>query len=78
MAAKIPKNIRFRPDQVEALDALETEETDFSTWVRIAVDEMLARRREAAAAERRGTVRYSLNEETAPPKKRQATRKRAA
>lgn len=75
MARKIPKNIRFRPDQVAELEAMETDETDFSSWVRIAVDQMLQKRREERAVQRAGKVRYSLNEE---PKKPQATRKRVA
>jgi hypothetical protein len=42
MAAKVPKNIRFRPDQIAALTKLQTVETDFSALVRTAVDRYLS------------------------------------
>lgn len=55
MAAKIPKNVRFRPDQILDLDAelelIDDKEKDFSKLVRIAVDELLARRRRSRIAE---------------------------
>jgi hypothetical protein len=51
MPAKIPKNIRFRQDQIEALAELEDTETDFSALVRKAVDDMLERRRSARVKE---------------------------
>lgn len=41
MAAKIPKNVRFRPDQISALERLQSSETDFSALVRTAVDRYL-------------------------------------
>lgn len=51
MAAKIPKNIRFRVDQIKALEEMETAETDFSALVRTAVDELLKKRRTARVKE---------------------------
>jgi hypothetical protein len=51
MSAKIPKNIRFRQDQIDALAELETAETDFSALVRTAVDDLLAKRRAARVKE---------------------------
>jgi len=39
--ARIPKNVRFRKDQVAALMAMTDAETDFSTLVRKAVDRFL-------------------------------------
>lgn len=44
MAAKVPKNVRFRKDQIAALAAMENAETDFSALVRIAVDNLIAAR----------------------------------
>lgn len=51
MSAKIPKNIRFRKDQVAALEEMQDAETDFSALVRKAVDELLAKRQTARAQE---------------------------
>jgi len=39
--ARIPKNVRFRKDQVAALMAMTDAETDCSTLVRKAVDRFL-------------------------------------
>jgi hypothetical protein len=41
MARRVAKNIRFRADQIERLNALTTDETDFSKLVRKAVDQFL-------------------------------------
>jgi hypothetical protein len=51
MSAKIPKNIRFRQDQIDGLAEMETAETDFSALVRTAVDDLLAKRRNARVKE---------------------------
>ncbi len=51
MAAKIARNVRFRPDQIKALKRLETDELDFSALTRIAVDQFLAKRRRLRVSE---------------------------
>lgn len=55
MGAKVPKNIRFRADQITDLQLeLELEddkEKDFSKLVRIAVDDLLAKRRAERVSE---------------------------
>lgn len=51
MAAKVPKNVRFRKDQIAALAAMENAETDFSALVRIAVDNLIDERRGNRIAE---------------------------
>lgn len=51
MSAKIPKNVRFRKDQIAALNELQDEETDFSELVRTAVDELLLKRQTSRARE---------------------------
>ncbi len=48
---KKAKNVRFRPDQIAALEKMETTEMDFSKLVRLAVDRWLAEARKVKPSE---------------------------